>query len=70
MCAFNDGLMGYTTYDMITAEGPGADAGDSYLRFDAQTDCLSDMFVEDESNPLTLNVFANGTALLVWFTTT
>ena len=64
VCAFNDGLLGYTTYDVITAEGPGADAAIRIYGLSAQTDCLSDMFVEDESNPLTLNVFANGTARL------
>gem|GEM_PF-613071 len=64
VCAFNDGLLGYTTYDVITAEGPGADAAIRIYGLSAQTDCLSDMFVEDEANPLTLTVFANGTARL------
>ena len=64
VCAFNDGLLGYTAYDVVTAEGPGADAAIRIYGLSAQTDCLSDMFVEDESNPLTLNVFADGTARL------
>ncbi|OUU19090.1 MAG: hypothetical protein CBC05_00545, partial [Crocinitomicaceae bacterium TMED45] len=64
VCAFNDGLLGYTSYDVITAEGPGADAAIRIYGLSAQTDCLSDMFVEDEANPLTLTVFANGTARL------
>ena len=64
VCAFNDGLLGYTAYDVVTAEGPGADAAIRIYGLSAQTDCLSDMFVEDESNPLALNVFADGTARL------
>ena len=64
VCAFNDGMTGYTTYDVITAEGPGADAAIRIYGLSAQTDCLSDYFVEDEANPLTLSVFSNGTARL------
>ena len=64
VCAFNDGFTGYTTFDVTTAEGPGADAAIRIYGLSAQTDCLSDYFVEDEDNPLTLTVFSNGTASL------
>ena len=62
VCAFNDATNGYTQYDVVTAMGPGADAAVRLYGLSAQTDCLSDYFIEDEGQPLTLTVFDNGTA--------
>ena len=64
VCAFNDATNGYTQYDVVTAMGPGADAAVRLYGLSAQTDCLSDYFIEDEGQPLTLTVFDNGTAEL------
>ena len=64
ICVFNDASVPYTECDVITAMGPGADAAIRIYGLSAQTDCLSDYFVEDEDSPLTLRVFANGTARL------
>ena len=57
--------LGYTTWDVTTAYGPGADAAIRIYGLSAQTPCLSDYFVEDADAPLTLTVFPNsGTARL------
>ena len=64
VCAFNDAADSYTTYDVVTAMGPGADAAVRLYGLSAQTDCLSDYFIEDEGQPLTLTVLDNGTAVL------
>ena len=64
VCAFNDATNNYSQYDVVTAEGPGADAAVRLYGLSAQTDCLSDYFIEDEGQPLTLTVFDNGTAEL------
>ena len=64
VCAFNDATNNYTQYDVVTAMGPGADAAVRLYGLSAQTDCLSDYFIEDEGQPLTLTVFDNGTAEL------
>ena len=64
VCAFNDATNSYTQYDVVTAMGPGADAAVRLYGLSAQTDCLSDYFIEDEGNPLTLTVFDNGSAEL------
>ena len=64
VCAFNDATSSYSQYDVVTAMGPGADAAVRLYGLSAQTDCLSDYFIEDEGQPLTLTVFDNGTAEL------
>ena len=64
VCAFNDATNSYSTYDVVTAMGPGADAAVRLYGLSAQTDCLSDYFIEDEGQPLTLTVLDNGTAVL------
>ena len=64
VCAFNDATNNYTQYDVVTAMGPGADAAVRLYGLSAQTDCLSDYFIEDEGQPLTLTVFDNGSAEL------
>ena len=64
VCAFNDATSSYSQYDVVTAMGPGADAAVRLYGLSAQTDCLSDYFIEDEGQPLTLTVFDNGSAEL------
>ena len=64
ICVFNDASVPFTECDVTTAVGPGADAAIRIYGLSAQTDCLSDYFVEDPASPLKLRVFANGTARL------
>jgi hypothetical protein len=64
ICILNDSSQPYTECDVVTAQGPGADAAIRIYGLSAQTDCLSDYFIEDEESPLKLRVFANGTARL------
>ena len=60
-CAYDlAGDEGFTTWDVTTAEGPGADAAIRIYGMSPQVDvCNSDYFLEDPLNPLTLTVFSN-----------
>ena len=64
ICVFDDASQPFTVCDITTAEGPGADAAVRIYGLSAQTDCLSDYFLEDPANPLKLRVNADGTATL------
>ena len=60
-CAYDlAGDEGFTTWDVTTAEGPGADAAIRIYGMSPQVDvCNSDYFLEDPLNPLTLTVYSN-----------
>ena len=64
ICVFDDASQPFTECDITTAEGPGADAAVRIYGLSAQTDCLSDYFLEDPAHPLKLRVNADGTATL------
>ena len=64
ICAFDDASQPFTECNITTAEGPGADAAVRIYGLSAQTDCLSDYFMEDPAAPLKLRVNADGTAAL------
>ena len=60
-CAYDlAGDEGFTTWDVTTAEGPGADAAIRIYGMSPQVDiCNSDYFLEDPLNPLKLTVYSN-----------
>ena len=73
VCAFNDAFndedflepgVGAEIYSVTTAYSPGADAAVRLYGLSAQTEAVSDYFLEDEESPLTLTVYSNGTTSL------